>query len=109
MNKPLKHVGKRLANYLSDNHYTKAALARKLNVSHSTVAQYTESAALSTGILWNISQVLNYNFLAELGEEVDIPYNYKKETDLQNQITLLQSELEKCKAELAIYQKIVGK
>lgn len=109
MNKPLAHVGKRLASYLSDNRYTKASLARKLNVSHSTVAQYTESAALSIGILWNISQALNHNFIAELGEELDIPYSSGKEADLKNQITLLQMELEKCRAELAIYQKIVGK
>ncbi len=103
------HNGNILRDYFKLHGVNKAELARRISVASSTVQQYLDSQSLQLGILWKISIALKHNFVAELGEKLQVDYTTQRETELQQQIKDLQSELEKTKFELSIYKNIVGK
>ena len=103
------HNGKLLQNYIKKNGVNRAAMARKMNVSNTTVYQYAESSSLQLSVLWKASLALNHNFVAELGELLPVEYITNREAEQRQQIDELQKELEKLKFELSIYKNIVGK
>lgn len=103
------HNGNMLRGYFKLHSVNKAELARRISVAGSTVQQYLDSQSLQLGILWKISLALKHNFVAELGEKLQVDYKTQRETELEQQIEDLQSELEKTKFELSIYKNIVGK
>ena len=105
----MPHTGAILDKFLSTHKITKSWVARQLNVSHTSVSQYTESASLSSIILWKLSLILNHNFLSELGAQLPVAYKSVRELELENTISDLQKQLEKTQLELSVYQKIVGK
>lgn len=114
--KTMPHNGKLLANYILDNRINRAALARKLNKSNTSVYQYAESPSLQMHVLWKVSLALNHNFVAELGASLPVEYVTPKELELQNQIKALQEQIEGLKKEIehqqieiGVYKNIVGK
>lgn len=118
--KTMPHNGKVLTNYVLNNRINRAELARKLNKSNTSVYQYAESPSLQMNILWKASLALNHNFIAELGELLPVEYSTKRETELENKIKAMETELEmktsiyekqieKLNIELSVYKSIVGK
>lgn len=110
--KPIKvsnsypHNGKFLQNYIKKNGVNRAGMARKMNVSNTTVYQYAESSSLQLSVLWKASLALNHNFVAELGELLPIEYSSKREAELENKIKELTAELE---IKTSIYEKLIEK
>jgi len=100
------HNGKFLQNYIKKNGVNRAEMARKMNVSNSTVYQYAESPTLQLNVLWKASLALNHNFVAELGELLPIAHNSKREADLEKRIKELEIELE---IKTSIYEKQIEK
>lgn len=100
------HNGKLLQNYIKKNGVNRAAMARKMNVSNTTVYQYAESSSLQLSVLWKASLALNHNFVAELGELLPVEYNNKHEAELENKIKALEMELE---IKTSIYEKHIEK
>lgn len=107
--KIMPHNGKTLENYVLSSGINRAELARKMNVSNTSVYQYAESPSLQMSILWKASLALNHNFVAQLGEILPIGYLTKREKELENQVADLQKEMEKLNIELSVYKSIVGK
>lgn len=105
----MPHNGKLLTNYLLNNQIVRAKLARKLNISNTSVYQYAESSSLQMHILWKASIALNHNFIAEVGEKLPVDYITTREKELQEQVETLQKELERLNIELEVYKNIVGK
>ncbi|MCE5332308.1 MAG: hypothetical protein LLF95_09225 [Bacteroidales bacterium] len=103
------HNGKLMHDYIAKYGVNRAELARKMNVSTTSVYQYAGSPSLQLSILWKASLALNHNFLAELGEKLPVDYITNREAEQKQQIDELQKELEKLKFELSIYKNIVGK
>lgn len=100
------HNGKFLQSYIKMNGVNRAELARKLNVSNTTVYQYAESSSLQLSVLWKASLALNHNFVAELGELLPIEHSSKREAELETKIKTLELELE---IKTSIYEKLIGK
>jgi len=109
LGKAMPHNGKLLTDYVLNNRINRAELARKLNKSNTSVYQYAESPSLQMNILWKASLALDHNFVAELGDLLPVAHRSKHETELENKIITLETELEKLKFELSIYKNIVGK
>ncbi|HRZ98372.1 MAG TPA: hypothetical protein P5084_12520 [Paludibacter sp.] len=103
------HNGNILLRFLLDNKINRSAIARKMNISTSTMYQYAESPSLQLSILWKVSMATKHNFIAELGERLPVEYVSKRESELIKQLDDVKSELEKVKFELAVYKNIVGK
>jgi transcriptional regulator with XRE-family HTH domain len=100
------HNGKFLQDYIKKNGVNRAELARKLNVSNTTVYQYAESSSLQLSVLWKASLALNHNFVAELSELLPLEHNSKRETELEKRIKVLETELE---IKTSIYEKMIEK
>lgn len=110
------HVGKLVENYLNKHMSNRAFVARQMGVASPTVRRYLENASLQFGIIWKLSLITNYNFVAELGAKLPIDYTTPKEEELQNQIKTLQEqivslqkEIEHQQIEIGVYKNIVGK
>lgn len=103
------HNGKMLDDYFTKHNVNRAELARKLNLTRSTVMQYRNTQSLKFGILWNMSLALKHNFVAELCELLPVEYTTAREIALQEQVDNLQKELDKLNIELSVYKNIVGK
>ena len=111
------HNGKFLQDYIKKNGVNRAEMARKMNVSNSTVYQYAESPTLQLSVLWKASLALNHNFVAELGDLLPVAHDSKREAQLEKRIKELEIELEiktsiyekqieKLKIELSVYKNI---
>ena len=105
----MPHNGKFLTDYVLKNDINRAALARKMNVSNTSVYQYAESSSLQMSILWNASIALSHNFMAELGELLPVDYKSGKEIQLEEKIKALEAQLEKLNLELSVYKDVISK
>lgn len=103
------HIGKMLAAYLGGFSRSQAQLARQLKMADSTLSRITTKDSIDFNRLWNISLILNHNFIAEVGEKMPVPYTTAREKELHEQLAMQQKEIEKLKIELAVYREILSK
>ena len=105
----MPHNGKFLTDYLLKNDINRAGLARKMNVSNTSVYQYAGSPSLQMSILWKASIALNHNFVAELGELLPVKHKTGNEIQLEEEIKALEAQLEKLNLELSVYKDVISK
>ena len=105
----MPHNGKLLTDYLLKNDINRAGLARKMNVSNTSVYQYAGSPSLQMSILWKASIALNHNFVAELGELLPVKHKTGNEIQLEEKIKALEAQLEKLNLELSVYKDVISK
>ena len=105
----MPHNGKLLTDYLLKNDINRAGLARKMNVSNTSVYQYAVSPSLQMSILWKASIALNHNFVAELGELLPVEHKTGNEIQLEEEIKALEAQLEKLNLELSVYKDVISK
>lgn len=70
----------------------KSDLARRLEVSPTTVHQYLKSRSLHCGIVWRLSKALNYNFFADMAREVQVPFISEAESATRTENEQLKAE-----------------
>ena len=105
----MPHNGKLLTDYLLKNDINRAGLARKMNVSNTSVYQYAGCPSLQMSILWKASIALNHNFVAELGELLPVKHKTGNEIQLEEEIKALEAQLEKLNLELSVYKDVISK
>lgn len=105
----MPHNGKLLTDYLLKNDINRAGLARKMNVSNTSVYQYAGSPSLQMSILWKASIALNHNFVAELGELLPVKHKTGNEIQLEEEIKALEARMEKLNLELSVYKDVISK
>ena len=105
----MAHNGKLLTDYLLKNDINRAGLARKMNVSNTSVYQYAGSPSLQMSILWKASIALNHNFVAELGELLPVKHKTGNEIQLEEEIKALEARIEKLNLELSVYKDVISK
>ena len=105
----MPHNGKLLTDYLLKNDINRAGLARKMNVSNTSVYQYAVSPSLQMSILWKASIALNHNFVAELGELLPVKHKTGNEIQLEEEIKALEARIEKLNLELSVYKDVISK
>lgn len=100
------HVGNLVAWMIQEKHIKKKDVAQHLNVLPTTLTQYFKQPSVQTGILWRLSQALNYNLLIDLGERLKIPFETKVEKQLKEELASTNEELRDLKIELNLLKKI---
>ena len=96
MPNPHPHLGATILKVIKEKRYTKAEVARQMNVSPSALAKYLENSSIQFGILWKFCIVLDYDFLAELREFYPKAFSLKENPKI--------AELEK---EIEIYKNLL--
>ena len=92
--------------YLHTHKLKKKDLAAGLDVSYNTFSRYLSQTSIQFTILWRISKILNYNFLMDLGEWLDIPYETKAEKELKQQLKEKEEAIYTLKTQLEVFKKI---
>ena len=89
------HCGQLIQNYMTTHKISQSFLAARLGVLPCTVHAYFRNESLQVGILWKISQALDYNFLAALSEKIPIAYDsittIALKTELDDQKTTIKN------------------
>ena len=98
------HMGKIIKEYIDRRKVSKAALARKIKRSDSTILEYQKSATLQVGIVLELSHALKHNFFADVAALLPATYGTSVPTDTTKDERIAQLELEVTvlKAEKAI-------
>lgn len=100
------HIGKKIKEVLKNSGMKSKDFAEAINLSRTNIYSIFKRETVDTGLLKQISKVLNYNFLDYLGEELpmvkDDKARYIKKTDL---LSSLSVELKTCKKQLADLEK----
>lgn len=100
------HVGNLIAWIIQEKHLKKKDVAQQLNILPNTLTQYFKQPSVQTGILWRLSQAMQYNLLIDLGERLKIPFETKAEKELKEQLATTIQELEKLTIELNLLKRI---
>ena len=87
-----KHLGNYIKWHLESNKIKKQSVSDFLNVQAITLNLYFKQSSFQLSILWRISLAVKHNFLMQLGEELNIPYETKAEKELKTQLELLKQE-----------------
>ena len=93
--------------YLHQNKIEMKTVSDGLGVHYNTVNKYLKNTSFQFTILWRISQIVNYNFLMDLGEWLSIPFETKVEKALKEQIELLQKENQDLKKENELLRELL--
>ena len=99
-------IGNLVAWIIQEKHLKKKNIGEQLNIVPSTLNQYFKQPSLQVGILWRLSQALEYNLLIDVGERLNIPFETNTEKKLQEQLAAKEAELEHLKIELNLLKRI---
>lgn len=100
------HIGNMIAWIIQEKHLKKADIANQLNVAPTTLNQYFKQSSIQVGILWRLSQAMEYNFFKDLGERLPINFETQNETALQKILSEKDEEIKILKIELNLLKKI---
>ena len=87
-----KNLGNYIQWHIEQNKIKKRSVSEALGILPTTLNQYFKQPSFQFNILWRISLAVKHNFLMELGEQMDIPYETKAEKELKTQLELLKQE-----------------
>lgn len=93
--------------YLHQNKIEMKTVSDGLGVHYNTLNKYLKKSSFQFTILWRMSKILNYNFLIDLGQWLDIPFETKVEKELKAQIETLKQENRDLKRENDLLREIV--
>lgn len=85
----------------------RSVLAKQLDVTAGVVYDYLKKPSLQLSIVWRISNILGYNLLMHLGEQLPVAYTTQKEQDLQTKVDALETELEKLRGENQLLRDLI--
>jgi hypothetical protein len=100
------HIGNLIAWVIQEKHLKKVNIAQQLNIKPASLNQYFKQSSIQLGILWRLSQIMEYNFLSDLADRLPIPFETKKEVILNNMLSEKEEELKSIKKELNLLKKI---
>ncbi|MBF4471079.1 transcriptional regulator [Flavobacterium sp. HJJ] len=101
--------GNMIKYHLSSNKLNKTQVAKDMNILPTTLYKYFKQDSLQLGILWKLSKAVNHNFLAQMSEYLQIPFETQAEKKLKAQLAEKNELINKMEVLLAIYEKIVMK
>jgi transcriptional regulator with XRE-family HTH domain len=100
------HIGKKIKEVLKQSGMKSKDFASAINLSRTNIYSIFRRQTVDTGLLKQISRVLNHNFFDYLGQELpmvkDEKSGYVKKTDL---LASMSSELKAYKKQLAELEK----
>jgi hypothetical protein len=92
--------------FIKNGHHKKKDVAQHLQIIPTTLNQYFKQQSLQFGILWRLSQAINYNMIMDLGQRLNIPFETDVEKELKAQLEGKEKEIESLKTQLGVYKQI---
>lgn len=101
-----KNLGNYIQWHIEQNKIKKRSVSEALGILPTTLNQYFKQPSFQFNILWRISQAVKHNFLMELGEQMDIPYETKAEKALKAQLQEKEEYIKELESQLKVYRGI---
>ena len=101
-----KNLGNYIQWHIEQNKIKKRSVSETLGILPTTLNQYFKQPSFQFNILWRISLAVKHNFLMELGEQMDIPYETKAEKALKAQLQEKEEHIKLLENELRVYKQI---
>ena len=101
-----KNLGNYIQWHIEQNKIKKRSVSEALGILPTTLNQYFKQPSFQFNILWRISLAVKHNFLMELGEQMDIPYETKTEKALKAQLQEKEEHIKLLENELRVYKQI---
>mgnify|MGYP001428784172 FL=1 len=101
-----KNLGNYIQWHIEQNKIKKRSVSEALGILPTTLNQYFKQPSFQFNILWRISQAVKHNFLMELGEQMDIPYETKTEKALKAQLQEKEEHIKELESQLKVYKQI---
>ncbi len=101
-----KNLGNYIQWHIEQNKIKKRSVSEALGILPTTLNQYFKQPSFQFNILWRISQAVKHNFLMELGEQMDIPYETKAEKALKAQLQEKEEHIKELESQLRVYRGI---
>ena len=101
-----KNLGNYIHWHIMQNKIKKRSVSDALGVLPTTLNQYFKQPSFQFSILWRISLAVKHNFLMELGEQLDIPYETKTEAALKAQLQEKEQQLKDLENQIKVYKGI---
>ena len=107
----LPNVGNMLKNYYHSKRVNKAALARKINRTSTTVQKFDTRRSLQCNVLWDISVALQHNFFADIAAQLPQSYttNLPETNNPAHRIAQLEEENKTLAGHLELLKEIMGR
>lgn len=105
MEYPHPHLGNLVAKVLKKQRISQAEVARRMDISPSTLGSYLRQQSIQFGILWKISIALKYDFLSELKAYYPPYMPVEKENEQLEKIQELEKEIEVYQSALKLVSK----
>ena len=101
-----KNLGNYIQWHIEQNKIKKRSVSETLGILPTTLNQYFKQPSFQFNILWRISLAVKHNFLMELGEQMDIPYETKTEKALKAQLLEKEEYIKELESQLKVYRGI---
>lgn len=101
-----KPLGNYIQWHIEQNKIKKLSVAKYLDITPNSLNKYFKQTSFQFIILWRISQAVKHNFLMELGEQLNIPYETKAEKALKAQLQEKEEHIKELESQLRVYKQI---
>lgn len=104
------HIGALLKRYIQENNVSKAALARALGIGPPNLEVRLKQPSFRTDVLFKISNLLEYNFFADIATLLPEEFSTNKITDKtkDNLIAELELEIKMLKRERDVLSNLIS-
>jgi len=100
-------IGNFIHYYIIKNKIKKADVARALEILPTGLNNYFKQDSLQFAILWKLSLVLKYNFLAHLGEYLPYRYETKLEKALKEELIEKDALIQKMEIQIETMREML--
>ena len=105
--KPAPHAGEMVKQLIKDNRFFQSSFARDMGVKDDTILKYFKKPTMQIQTLFDISQVLKYNFFWAIAKALPPEYSPKQENTLQARVDELEKENERLRTEVATLERVI--
>lgn len=93
--------------HILEHKLKKKEIADALHIVPTTLNAYFKNRSIQFGILWRLSQVMNFNLVMALGEYLKIPFETMSEKALRAELLEKEARIKELEMEVEIYKRVV--
>lgn len=105
---PHPHIGAMVRKVMINKAVSQAELARRMQISSSSLAQYFQNSSLQFGILWNLGIALEHDFLTELSNYYPANISFNEKSKLVSELKEKTDKITDLEKEIQIYKSALG-
>jgi len=105
---PHPHIGNLVWKVMNSKRISQAELARKMQISSSSMSALFTRPSMQFGILWNIGIALEYDFLTEIANNYPATIPRNEKSKIVSALIAKEKEVEDLEKEIRIYKSALG-